>query len=57
MLDKEVIGAFAQAFRPAPTPAPDPVRRALSWSYCNVGRGSLAAGRRNKTDLGRATIA
>lgn len=28
-LDKQVIGAFAQAFRPEPTPAPDPVRREL----------------------------
>jgi transposase len=29
-LDKEVIGAFAQAFRPEPTPAPDPVGRELT---------------------------
>jgi transposase len=28
-LDKELIGAFAQAFRPEPTPTPDPVRREL----------------------------
>jgi transposase len=28
-LDKQVIGAFAQAVRPEPTPAPDPVRREL----------------------------
>jgi transposase len=28
-LDKQVIGAFAQALRPEPTPAPDPVRREL----------------------------
>jgi transposase len=29
-LDKQVIGAFAQAFRPKPTPAPDRVRRELT---------------------------
>ena len=29
-LDKEVIGAFAQAFGPAPTPAPDELSRQLS---------------------------
>jgi transposase len=28
-LDKQVIGAFAQAFRPQPTPAPDRVQREL----------------------------
>jgi transposase len=28
-LDKEIIGAFAQAFGPQPTPAPEPVRRQL----------------------------
>ena len=29
-LDKQVIGAFAQAFRPAPTPAPDELSRQLT---------------------------
>jgi transposase len=29
-LDKQVIGAFAQAFRPQPTPAPDRVQRELT---------------------------
>jgi len=29
-IDKQVIGAFARAFSPPPTPAPDPIRRELT---------------------------